>query len=114
MWGCHNNSIDNKDEHREEIEEELRSKRIFLEEYYPLPVTEIIFAEFPFFKLDRKKDSSVRIFEYKDIKIELIPSVLGHPTAWDEPLYCIFLQYDYQRMNLKERVWSRSGSNSTF
>lgn len=87
VWGCNNNSIDDKDEHRREIEEDLHSKRIYLKEYFPLPVTELIFAEFPFFKLDRKKDLSVRIFEYKNIKIELIPSVLGHPTAWDEPLY---------------------------
>ena len=87
VWGCNNKSIEDVDEHRGEIEEELHSKRIYLEEYFPLPVTEIIFAEFPFFKLDRKKDLSVRIFEYKDVKIELIPSVLGHPTAWDEPLY---------------------------
>nr|EES52026.1 MAG: hypothetical protein UBAL3_94580001 [Leptospirillum ferrodiazotrophum] len=104
VWGCNNNSIDDKDEHRWEIEEELHSKRIFLEEYYPLPVTEIIFAEFPFFKLDRKKDLSVRIFEYKDIKIELIPSVLGHPTAWDEPLYLFAVRLSKDEFGKTGRV----------
>lgn len=85
---CHNNTyIDDKEEHRREIFEELHSQGIYLSEYYPVPLVEMILAEFPFFVLDRKKDTQIRKIEYNKIKIELIPSALGHPTAWDEPLY---------------------------
>ena len=86
---CHNNTfINNRDEHRKEIFAELHSQGIYLSEYYPVPLAEMILAEFPLFRLDRKKDQQIRTIEYeKGIKIELIPSVMGHPTAWDEPLY---------------------------
>ena len=85
---CHNNTyIDDKEEHRKEIFEELHSQGIYLSEYYPVPLAEMIFAEYPFFSLNKEKDIRIRTIEHKNIKIELIPSALGHPTAWDEPLY---------------------------
>ena len=86
---CHNNTyINDKEAHRREIFEELHAQGIYLSEYYPVPLVEMILAEFPFFRLDRKKDQQIRTIEYeKGIKIELVPSVMGHPTAWDEPLY---------------------------
>jgi len=85
---CHNNTyIDDKEKHRKEIFDELHSQGIYLSEYYPVPLAEMIFAEYPFFSLNKKKDIRIRTIEHKNIKIELIPSALGHPTAWDEPLY---------------------------
>ena len=87
VWGCHNNYIDGKEEHRWEILEELHSHGIYLSEYYPVPLAEMILAEYPFFSLNKEKDIRIRTIEHKNIKIELIPSALGHPTAWDEPLY---------------------------
>ncbi len=86
---CHNNTYANdREEHRKEIFTELHSQGIYLSEYYPVPLVEMILAEFPFFRLDRKKDQQIQTIEYeRGIKIELIPSVMGHPTSWDEPLY---------------------------
>ncbi len=90
VWTCHQQLYDMaREDHRKEILDELHSHGIYLKEYSPLPVTEMVLAEFPFFVFDRKKNLSIRNIDYRETKIELIPDVLGHPTAWDEPLYLL-------------------------
>ncbi len=86
LWTCHNNA-EKKDEHRREILEELHFRGIYLSEYYPVPLAEMSLTEDPFFSLNKEKDIRIRKLKHKNIQIELIPSSLGHPTAWDEPLY---------------------------
>lgn len=86
LYMCHSNVRD-RAEHREELTEWIRDKGIRLDEFYAVPVVEQILAEFPFFRLDRKNNQQTHIIKYDGIRIELIPSELGHPTSYDEPLY---------------------------
>lgn len=83
LFTCHH-----KEEHRDELIEWQKDQGIYLSEYFAVPVVEQILAEFPFFRIDRKKNTEIIESDFGNgIKIRLVPSVLGHPTVYDEPLF---------------------------
>lgn len=92
LFACHHDTWSRpevRDEHRMEIVHVLHEEGISLSDYVLPPATEMILAEYPFFVFDRKPDYRVRNWEYRNVKIKLIPSELGHPTIFDEPLYLL-------------------------
>ncbi|MHB8369112.1 MAG: hypothetical protein ACYDBP_05380 [Leptospirales bacterium] len=90
-------------EHRKSILDIFRKDGIQLSGYSPVPVTELPLAEYPFFSLSTKKDTSTKVIDYGGHKIELFPSSIGHPTMGDEPLYLFSVK-------LAKDIHSRTGS----
>jgi plasmid replication initiation protein len=61
--------------------------------------------EFSFFSLQKKKDTSIYRFEGKDgMYIEIIPSVVGRPTVWDQDLLMYAISQLVEARNKKEAI----------